>query len=265
MKFLIKPPTKMKYLFLTSLFTLQFLLLSAQIKFDDFFLPKTMRFDYTHAGNAQSSEIFFEQVKEEPFWGGSKKNLIDVFQFGDYMLSVYDSASNILIYSRGYSTLFWEWRSTEEAKRMKRSYYENVVFPFPKKTVRIEIAERQRNNKFKLHYSTFINPKSYFIVKGTEFEFETKKLYYSGNANKKLDIVILPEGYSKEEMPKFEKDAQRFIGYFFGVSPFKERRNLVNFWGVMAPSVESGTILPHVICELFVMLQLLFPTIRSTS
>ncbi len=234
----------MRYFLLIYFFVLGTSAVSAQIKFDDYFLPKTMRLDYTHAGDADTSVVYFEQVKEEPFWGGSRKNLIDKFQFGDYMLSVYDSASNTLIYSRGYSSLFWEWRSNEEAKKIKRSYYENVVFPYPKKTVRVEIGERLRNNTFAKHFSMHIDPNDYFIEKGNEYDFQTMKLLDSGEASKKLDIVILPEGYKKEEMQKFENDARRFIEYFFGVSPFKENKNLVNFWAVMAPSVDSGADIP---------------------
>lgn len=215
-----------------------------QLKFDDYFFNKTMRLDYTHAGNADTSAIYFEQIKEEPFWGGSKKNLIDTFGFGDYMLSVYDSATSKLIYSRGYSTLFWEWRGTAEAKKINRSYYENVVFPYPKKSVRVEIAERQRNGVFKLHYSLDVDPTSYFIVRGNQFNFPVEKMHYSGNANEKLDVVILPEGYTADQMDKFRKDSKRFVEYFFGVSPFKENKDLVNFWAVMAPSAEEGTDIP---------------------
>ena len=40
----------------------------AQVKFDDYFLPKTMRFDYYHAGSATSEYYFADEVIEEPYW-----------------------------------------------------------------------------------------------------------------------------------------------------------------------------------------------------
>jgi len=76
-------------------------------------------------------------MKCEPFWGGSKKNLIDKFNLGEYRLFVYDIESSKLIYSRGFSTLFQEWMATDEAKVVNRSFYETVVIPFPKKSVRL--------------------------------------------------------------------------------------------------------------------------------
>ncbi|MBN1250545.1 MAG: peptidase M64 [Bacteroidales bacterium] len=216
----------------------------AQINFDDYFLNKTLRFDYTRAGNSDTSYVFFEQLKEEPFWGGSKINLIDKFNFGDYMLIVYDSTGQNLLYSRGYSSLFKEWIDTEEATETSRSYYESVVMPFPKEKIIVKIQNRDRKNIFHTVFEYKIDPKSYFIVKETYDKYSTEKIYYSGNYNKKLDIAILPDGYTKEEIGKLKTDANRFIKAFFEVSPFKENKDKVNFWLVNAESEESGTDIP---------------------
>ena len=82
--------------------------LQAQIQYDNFFLSKTMRFDYNIAGDANGQVVYFEQLREEPYWGGSSTNLVDRFDFGDYRVLIYDVASDQLIYSRGYSDLFFE-------------------------------------------------------------------------------------------------------------------------------------------------------------
>lgn len=34
-------------------------------------------YGYAHCGNNQQDEIYFEELLEEPYWGGSKTNLID--------------------------------------------------------------------------------------------------------------------------------------------------------------------------------------------
>ena len=43
---------------------------------------------------------------------------------------------------------------------------------------------------------------------------------------------------------KFRKDCERFAGYLFNSSPFKENKNKFNIWGIEAPSLESGTDIP---------------------
>jgi len=218
--------------------------LSAQINFDDYFVSKTLRFDYTRAGNADTSFVYFEQLKEEPFWGGSKVNLLDKFNLGDYRLMLYDSTGNKLIYSRGFSSLFYEWIDTEEAKHVSRSYYESVVIPFPKNKVILKLQSRDQKNIFHTVFEYQINPNDYFIVKDKTDKYSIEKIYGSGEPATSLDIVVLPEGYTNQEMTKFKMDVGRFITYFFKVSPFKENRNKINFWMVNAPSEESGTDIP---------------------
>ncbi|MDH7605038.1 MAG: peptidase M64 N-terminal domain-containing protein, partial [Melioribacter sp.] len=94
----------------------------SQINFEEYFTNETLRFDFYHTGNKDNEIISFEKLVKEQLWAGSKKNLIDTFNYGNYMLKVYDEAENKLIYSRGFSTLFQEWQTTEEAKNVWRSF-----------------------------------------------------------------------------------------------------------------------------------------------
>ena len=97
-----------------------------------------MRVDYFHTGDNENDYYLIDELIEEPFWGGSKVNLIDQFPYGKYRFEVYDEESNKLIYSRGYSTLFNEWQTTEEAQQTVKTFSETIVFPYPKKPVIIK-------------------------------------------------------------------------------------------------------------------------------
>ena len=233
-----------KLLFLSFLIIASNSFTNAEIKFDDYFISKTLRIDFVQAGNVQSSSIYFEQMKCEPFWGGTKKNLIDKFNFGEYRLFVYDSASKILIYSRGYSTLFQEWQASDEAKILSRSFYETAVIPFPKKTVKFEIHKRNREGILEKKFELFVNPSNYFINAETPTKYEVKKIYDGGDPSGKVDMVFIPDGYTKDEMKKFYDDMERFKNYFFNCSPYKENKNNFNIWTVFVPSEESGTDIP---------------------
>lgn len=102
-------------------------------QFDRFFHDRTLRIDYVHGGDNKSEYYFIDELLAEPYWGGSKVNLIDTLRHGDCFFEVLDAESDSVIYSRGYSTLFGEWQTTDEARVTSRSYSETVVFPFPKK------------------------------------------------------------------------------------------------------------------------------------
>lgn len=233
----------MKFFISTLLLIITFNL-QAQIDFNKYFIDKSMRFDYNIGGNSEETNVYYNKIKQEPFWGGSTINLIDTFNFGDFRIRVFDAATNKLIYSRGYSTLFYEWIDTEEAKNTSRSFYESITFPFPKNEVLIKIEMRNNDNIFKSLFETKINPSSISIIKDKQTKYKTQKIHYSGNHHKKLDIVIIPDGYTKSELNKFHKDSKRFVGYFFDVEPFKSYKDKVNFWAVDAISEETGTDIP---------------------
>lgn len=216
----------------------------AQVNFDDYFIHKTLRLDYIQAGDAQNSNIYFEQMKCEQNWGGNIINLIDKYNYGEYRFFVYDMNTMKLIYSRGYSTLFQEWQTSDEAKTISRSFYETIVFPFPKKTVKVEIHKRNRDGNLEKKFEILVNPKDYFIREEAPPKFDFKKVLDNGDPNKKVDVVIIPDGYAKEDMDKFASDVQRFLGYFFACSPYKENKENFNFWAVNAVSQESGTDIP---------------------
>ena len=104
----------------------------AQSDFDKYFEKKSLRVDFALSGNLKSQSAAIQGLREEPVWGGPVKNLIDKFNYGGYYINVYDKATNKLIYSRGFNTLFEEWRSTEQAKTETQSWTNSASVPFPK-------------------------------------------------------------------------------------------------------------------------------------
>ncbi len=145
-----------------------------QVHFDEFFYEKTLRMDYVHTGNNKENTYSFDELIEEPFWGGSKKNLIDIFNYGKYKFEVYDEMSGKLIYSRTFSTLFNEWQTTKEAEQTTKSFSETVVFPYPKKPVRVEFYSRNKENE---------------LIKKFEYKLDPEKLFYQNRTKQKIQFV----------------------------------------------------------------------------
>jgi len=226
-------------------FLLQFITISySQVNFDDYFENKTLRLDYFHSGDKENDFYSFDELIEEPYWGGSKVNLIDNFNYGKYKFEVYDEASGSLIYSRGYSTLFNEWQTTEEAKHTTRTFSETVVFPFPKKPVVVKFYASNRKNEWITKFEYSVDPANYFIKSERVAEYEKYEVLNSGDPSVKVDIVIIPEGFTKDEMDLFKEACEKFADYLFNSSPFRENKSKFNIWGIEAPSMESGVDIP---------------------
>jgi hypothetical protein len=215
-----------------------------QVKFDKYFTDKTLRVDYFHTGDSLNDSYSIDELKKEPYWGGSKTNLIDTFNYGHYEVKVFDQEENKLIYSRTYSTLFNEWQTTDEAKHTTKTYSETVTMPYPKNKIRIEFYSRDRKNILHKKFVYPVEPDNYFISPERHLEYPSFEVLHNGDPAVKVDIVMLPEGYTKDEMDKFREDCRRFTGYLFEVSPYKENKDKFNIWGVEAPSPEEGTDIP---------------------
>ena len=61
---------------------------------------------------------------------------------------VYDVNSKQLIYSRTYSCLFGEYRTTEKGATLSKAFQETVRCPYPKNSVRIEFYTRNQYSDF---------------------------------------------------------------------------------------------------------------------
>ena len=124
---------------------------SAQVDFNTYFENKSLRIDFALNGNAKEQSAALIGAREEPVWGGPKKNLVDQFNYGGYFVRVHDSATSQVIYSRGFNTLFEEWRTTEQANLEMQSWYNSISIPYPKQTIMLEVLGR--NRKDNLHRS----------------------------------------------------------------------------------------------------------------
>lgn len=216
--------------------------------FNQFFYDKTMRVDYHHTGS-KGMEIFaLDKVYEEGIWPGSKTQLLDNLNFGEYMLRVYDAATAQMIYSRGFSTMFNEWQSTDEANAgIIKTFHETVRIPFPKSKIQLTISRRDKQMMFHELFSTVIDPNVPNVVnmQPRTPQFKSTKLIDNGAPEKKVDLLILGDGYAKADLQKFRDDAKHFSDVLFGTSPFKERKKDFNVWSIEVESKQSGVDKPN--------------------
>ena len=216
--------------------------LNAQVDFATYFEPKSLRIDFALSGDIHEQRAALQQLREEPVWGGPVRNLIDPFEYGGYYIKVYDLETKNLIYSRGFNTLFEEWRTTDQALTEIQSWTNSISIPFPKAPIYFELLARERSdNQFRSLWTMNIDPASIFIDKSPLKNLKTEQLQYNGDPAGKVDLVFLSEGYTAAEMDKFDADARRFMEALFQTTPFAERRNDFNVWAVHLISEEAGT------------------------
>ena len=208
--------------------------------------PRTMRLDYYHTGNTTQELFALDRVVLEPLpWPGNPRRPLDDLDLGAYFFEVADRATHKPLYSRGYSSVYGEWVTTAEAKTATRTFHESLRFPAPAAPVQVTVRKRDAQNKWRDVWSITVDPKDPFIdpavpdAPGPLVEIEK-----NGPPADKVDLVLLGDGYTAAERPKFEADARRLTNALLTTAPFKERRRDFNVWGLCPPSEEAGVSRP---------------------
>ncbi len=208
--------------------------------------PRTLRVDYFHTGNAGEERFSLDRVVLEPLpWPGNPARPIDDLNLGKYLFEVIDRQSRRVLYSRGFASVFGEWQETDEAKELRRTFSESFRFPRPERPVQIVLKERDERNDFREVWSLVVDPKDQEVdTSAPPPPAPLLALQKSGDPASKVDLLILGDGYTAAERPKFERDAKRLLDILFSKSPFREHRADFNVWGLCPASSESGISRP---------------------
>ena len=220
---------------------------AAAAPFDELFLDKTMRVDYFHTSTPKGDEILaLDGIVSDGPWSGSRTRLVDTSNLGKYYFEVIERGTNQVIYSRGFASVFGEWETTPDVKERAATFHESLRFPWPKKPVQIVLKKRDAQNAFNQIWSTVVDPSSRF-VNPSDVKPAGKVWSYidNGPASEKVDLLVIGEGYTAEEMPKLHKDVERLVGKLFSTEPFKSRRSDFNVRVLELPAAKSGVHRPR--------------------
>jgi hypothetical protein len=212
------------------------------VRFDDYFVDKTMRIDYFHLGDARQEWVTIDRIFQQGIWAGSRRNLIDNFNNGRYAIKIYDSSSGKLIFSKGFDSYFGEYRTTTQAlEGKKRTYHESALIPFPRRKITFTVESRNRENQLQLLFSQVIDPSSVSIIREKlKSGVKVFELVKNGDPHLKVDVAVIAEGYTAGEVEKFERDLKRFTRVFFDFEPYKSYQDRFNIYGVFQASQDSG-------------------------
>ena len=219
-------------------------ILSAQ-KFDENFSDSTLRLDYTFLGNASEQHVALRDISETDGWWGRRRNLDSVPLKGNGDLTIYDQQSGKVIYKTSFSSLFQEWITTSEAATVTRSFEFTILVPKPLREAKATLLLRDNVGKESSHTFT-LNPEDVLIADRSNAEpLPYSYVHKGGDSKECIDVVILAEGYTPEEMDIFIEDANITATEILSYEPFKSYADKFNFIAVLSPSVDSNVSVPQ--------------------
>ena len=215
-----------------------------QVEYDKYFTDNQLRIDYYLYGNSETVSYALDKLVKEPKWGGPRIHLIDDMGYGKYLVEVSLPNSNIILYSHSYCLLFGEWQTTDEATKINKGFHESVIIPFPKKTVEVTFYAKNNCLESVKQMTITINPEDYFIKPAPVLPYAIYNVYGNYPVENAVDIVLLPDGYTEQEMGKFINDCQFFVKSLFSYAPYDSYQDRFNVRAVMVPSQDSDITMP---------------------
>jgi hypothetical protein len=214
--------------------------------FSDYFENKTLRVDYNFVGNSETQGIYLDELCQLPSWAGRRTHLSELPLDGNGQITMRDKKSGEVIYRTSFHTLMQEWVTTDEAKDIQKSFENTFLLPFPKAPVVVEVALENNNRDTTAVMVHTVDPADILIhKKGTENVTPHKYLLKSGDEADKIDLAILAEGYTADEMDQFYADADSTMQSIFYYEPFKSMKDRFNIVAVASPSHDSGVSVPR--------------------
>ena len=234
----------MKKLFLIATLSLSCLFASAQ-RFEDYFEDRTLRLDYTFAGDNNHHEIYVDEMVTLPHWYGRRQRLAELPLKGNGQITVRSMKDRQVIYRHSFSTLFQEWLATDEAKHTRKSFENVFLVPFPKDSVEIKVKLFDYHDVVVDSLTHTVNPKDILIRKAGERRITPYDvLHQASDTTNCIHIAFVAEGYTNCEMNHYLDDCQKAISSLFHHEPFKSMQERFQIIAVKSVSDESGTSEP---------------------
>lgn len=208
--------------------------------------PQTLRIDYYHSGNAEAEIFSLDQVVLEPLpFPGNLERPTDNTLRGKYLFEIIEKKSGKLVWSRSFSSIYGEWETTGEARRMHRTFHESVRFPNQQENFELVLKKRDANNAFEEVWRIEIDPNDYLVHhESAAWAGQVIEIQNNGDPAQKVDILILGDGYTETELAAFSTKARALTEELFNTQPFKKRRDDFNVWAIAPLTRETGISRP---------------------
>ena len=221
--------------------SLALLLLAASVHAQD----QTLRVNYTFSGNSKESRIYLDDLNVIDGWAGRRVNLKELYLAGNGQITMTDEATGDTLFRNSFSTLFQEWQNTEEATRVDRSFENVYLLPMPSAKAVVEVKLTDNYNKVVASLRHTVDPEDILIRKIGQNPAKWKYLHQGGSPEKCIDVVIVPEGYTADQMDLFYKDAGIAVNSLFSHEPFKTMQDRFNILAVELESRDGEVSVPN--------------------
>lgn len=209
------------------------------------FKDSTLRIDYIFGGGPSGVHIMLDGQSKSGGWAGKRFRLDKAPFLGNGTIMVIDATSKDTLYCNSFSSLFQEWLTTPEASQVEKSFENTFLVPLPKSEADICVVLRDNRQKEIAKLTHRFRPNDELIaLKGHQDIFPIKYIHKGGDPENCIDVAMVAEGYTVEEMDSFINHAIKAAQEILSYEPYSSYKDKFNFVAVMVPSLQSGVSIP---------------------
>ena len=221
-----------------------FVIFFAAVSFGLSAQDQTLRVDYMFSGTDKSVEISLDELSRFDGWAGRRTNLTEVPVRGNGQICMTDVQTGDTLYRMSFSTLFQEWQTTEEATKVRKSFENVFLLPMPTTKAKVNVHLYDFFGNIVASLGHIVDPSDILIRHLNPQAPDHRYLLKSGTPAEKIDVAIVAEGYTAEEMDIFYTDAQTAMEAILKHEPFGQYKDRFNFVAVGLESHDSGVSVP---------------------
>lgn len=220
---------------------------SVTAQFHRNFSDSTLRVDLIFSADPSGQRaVYLSSQSSMPGWAGRRVNMPELLRQGAGSVTVSDAESGDTIYRTSFSSLFHEWLETEEAASTAKAFEHTALLPMPLRRSKISVQLLDNRHQPMASMSYLFDPTDILIKKNGKGKLPPSKyIHKGGDPSEAIDVVILAEGYTREEADSFYRHAAVAVDAILSHEPFKSRKDDFNFLAVATPSEDSGVSVPR--------------------
>lgn len=206
------------------------------------FADSTLRVDYILSGTARQPAVSVAASSFFDGWSGRHKRLGRYPLAGNLSIVVTDKATADTLYVKGLSSLYSEW--LEIGDSVSRAFECPVIMPLPRRDALITLEVRNARHDVIARHTMPFSTTDILVRRLEKSPFKVVPVHVGSYAGRKIEVAILPEGFTAAQMKDFHKYARQTVDAVFSHEPFRSLSDRFDFFCVDVPSSHSNVSHP---------------------
>jgi len=213
------------------------------VLYNDVASDSTLRLDYILCGTVSAPAITLSKASKIEGWYGRRTNLDTLPYAAHGRVTMTSAATGDTIYRNSFSSLYLEWLDMGDS--VARAFEHSILAPLPLEDTRVTLELfGHHGEKIATHTHTY-RPTDILVRPLKKSPYPTRALHSGNYDGHRINVAILPEGYTADEMDTFLDDAAKATGQILAHEPFRTFSERFNFTAVMIPGEDSGVSVPR--------------------